>query len=1569
MHVAPLGLFVSLSAALLLGTYPITARAAPPLVLSTGLEITAEQLQEIRSKFSGLKEDKVFFHWTSPAVGLRWAQQGHMDAGEVAFYSKPSGTLQNYGPGLYMAESSTSSSNFGEFPLVFKMKAGTPVYDAATVRQVLGRGLTEIERAELGAHLNFVVNVTGDWWVSSHPENFKTIEYAGKYGAEYKALKNFKNGVGALEAHRALNTMRAQGLEDRYLDSFLHLLHYSDGISLERAIRIHPQDPWMEFEPENFEKYRQLREKLLNDWATSSGVSTLVQGNNFGSKALSKEEWVKAQFEDKLPSLQTALRGSKGAYRENPITAGGDMAGRRFFATPAQVGVLKDNPYLAVDAIPDQSGKGFLVKYDYPSVNNFERVESSLSKEMVQDLKNFRLLPSPDPNLAKDLQKRLTRELTEDLFRRWHGKPVDAARFMRDAISIHPFDDMNNRSFRAWTDEALIQSGKDVMPPIMSDLDLLAPPEQYADVLEESNTKYRALRGQLVEEFISAKLGRRMPNYFSVPAWKDLKQGLSALNNSPIKDFGPKEMELIRKREFAQLLKIVGDPNWDLTIPTMIKHAYEQAEIGGLKAYQVQLKKIGPSKIIQFLVRETKTGGMSGSSPNFQAILDVLPKMSRSQQSQIKHLLIGGLTSAMELHPEGIAAADNFKALLRLIPNGKKVEQIAKLQKTLAKKMGSDLRSAIQSAGNDLFRANAEDFLQGKIAESEFLEQAKPYYSQPGFEENSIVSELRFQALTHLSPKGKSVAKEWIVGTLHSEEKVPMAQVERYLDRTTKEALIFLTEKEKIPFFEEALRYAKYGYNSIRERLMEKLKTMYLKEVEIVAKDFSVGKITEADFLKQSSFGLESGWLLEAGSQTGGRGTYTSAIKKLSSNAKAGLAQGVLNSFDKLTRPEEKIRALQNLLLLTPESERETVLASLKSKDIASRRRGPYGESSESLVKRIESVRMRNFDQSVKMYNSGKITEAAFIDQIGDCLVESCGGSDAAALEARSKALRQLSPDTQRDLIGQLDKYLENTAKSLSATSNIPAKFTATLLDVEAMASTDRKLFWYGKLRAYGERISNVPDTRIVHLMEKEWEKFLKEAEAGRIPDGALLENVLGNLEKGFRPWAPDFSTRLTKVLLPVPEKRLLTESMMNYFAKSPKTWSKDHLIQGRETMSVLLAIDEANATQNLMALDKNVIEAVDENRKQFWREIRSKQMETFASDRQALHQYFLKTPDRYDAVLVNSLTSPEKNAALQKMPWFQKALEEELMVLRSLPEGHPAKEKSIQTLIPMVSESKLTRQAMEKLEPDLTRLLDGFRYNGKSLEKIPPGNVVGRALEDFGQIFGDGPTRISSLMAIKVKDSPVKRKIVNEFWEASTHMLLYSSYAEHSDMRKNMVKALKVPLSVSYTNFNALLDRYRKTRPQFSRLTKLQLDSEESILKLQKNYLLKAAEKANGLQDLPAEFWKTVRTAFPDPASQLQIGMAFKRGGLKSTEMPKGLFPNGIDEWLKEEANASSLAEGNSHSLLQKFSATERAEFESLLNEHSVAFTPPNVSIPSAPCNSKSVRTFIGKMFGNSIK
>lgn len=540
--------------------------------LSVQADVTHEQVEQIRKALVQTTEDRIFFHWTKEDVGARWSTQGYIDGGEVDFYNKPTGDRQVYGSGIYMAESPTSSKQFGDFPVVFVIPKGAYIYDDQAVAKVLKHQATDAERITLSQHLPFIRNVTDDWWLTNSSRLLGRVEYGGKHGAH-------ANFLGASPSARSMQEYITKyqtrpGAE--YLESLFHLMFYMDGVSLVRAIRVAPQNPWSQFEPEHFESFKKINKEILST-PKSSGGRFWHNGNP------DKAAWVQQQVETDLPQLMKDLfNTSQIDYRGHGIRAGGSSEGNTFAVSPQELLALLENPYLTVEYKPSSDKKSFLVSYQYPDIEKFEKLLPLLSEDFVADVKKQglnKILASQDARVQWN--QKLIRNLLSQLFSSLYNSYIEPAEFLSKFIAIHPYSDGNGRTARLYLQKAMSAYGSTLPPMFISDVDLLLKPNDLARVLNDSSEAYNKLFQSMSAEF---RL-KQTPEYFNLKEFPGLIESLAIFGLKGSDFPGRQYDDAIRHRQFHEMFAEIKGDGWNTIMDESLPKALKLARENGLESY------------------------------------------------------------------------------------------------------------------------------------------------------------------------------------------------------------------------------------------------------------------------------------------------------------------------------------------------------------------------------------------------------------------------------------------------------------------------------------------------------------------------------------------------------------------------------------------------------------------------------------------------------------------------------------------------------------------------------------------------------------------------------------------------------------------------------------------------------------------------------------------------------------------------------------------------------------------------------------------------------------------------
>lgn len=221
------------------------------------------------------------------------------------------------------------------------------------------------------------------------------------------------------------------------------------------------------------------------------------------------------------------MEGSGGDFRETPIDdAGGDIdrdvGGPGGFdrLTLDELKALQANLLLVVEAKPDPyntvtPGQTWLARYRYPSAGTYQKFKQLLSPELLRDLQSadqagklgydLRHPESVSPEF-RTLNKRLLAELLDTVYDP-NGTPEANYQAL---ITVHPFDDYNGRSLRAWYRQ---QVGH---PMFLMNFycDLYCGRSKFAAEIAQGDQQYQQIVEGLVAE---EKRNPGYPRFYDIP--------------------------------------------------------------------------------------------------------------------------------------------------------------------------------------------------------------------------------------------------------------------------------------------------------------------------------------------------------------------------------------------------------------------------------------------------------------------------------------------------------------------------------------------------------------------------------------------------------------------------------------------------------------------------------------------------------------------------------------------------------------------------------------------------------------------------------------------------------------------------------------------------------------------------------------------------------------------------------------------------------------------------------------------------------------------------------------------
>jgi HEAT repeat protein len=488
--------------------------ALAEVTLSGGVVVSAAQINQITQALARTPNEIVFYHWTKPPVGVRWLLQGGLNQSEVDFYNRPTGDRQVHGPGVYLAKSPTSSEGFGSFPIQFISPKGTLLYDPDSVSQILGVSLDDQQASELGKVIPFLRNVKDDWYVANNSQALGTTRYVrpsseNKFSPDTRILDQAK-----LSPLRNLLRDALPHNWERFnrLENLIALSFYMDASSFVRGALLNPDHPEQHFEPENFPRFRQTLDTLLDE-PEKLTKTPIRNAEVFGAPQSSAEDWARGVIQD-FQVLHNSLSGRPYQYRNEGIRAGGTLGGNRMLVTPAQYLTLKKNLYLEINGISDPEGRGILVEYFYPDVFHLEKIKERLSPELFKEINSYSAdtLMADSPTRRR-LNEKLVQELLLDGVRKLHGQLFQPELLQKLLVSIHPSSDMNGRTSRLFSFVRPQEGLEPLRFPLESDNDLLMSKRILSGQLDaDAHNRQLWLDSLLMGEIRDTARGKSLPS-------------------------------------------------------------------------------------------------------------------------------------------------------------------------------------------------------------------------------------------------------------------------------------------------------------------------------------------------------------------------------------------------------------------------------------------------------------------------------------------------------------------------------------------------------------------------------------------------------------------------------------------------------------------------------------------------------------------------------------------------------------------------------------------------------------------------------------------------------------------------------------------------------------------------------------------------------------------------------------------------------------------------------------------------------------------------------------------------
>ncbi len=238
-----------------------------------------------------------------------------------------------------------------------------------------------------------------------------------------------------------------------------------------------------------------------------------------------------------LVSAHQILSGeSETGFRDAPITAGGDImvAGKGYYRiTEKQKTVLESNPFLKVEIREDPFAKPgtktYLARHSYPSVENFRKYKEHLDSKLLQSLERAEqegVLADHKSLEYRALNQEMLKELCENVL---HSGRSELLTYQR-LISIHPFNDYNGRTMRAWFEA---QTGHPLFLRNW-DLDLLLSPREFVAYAVEGESELSAIREGFAREYAK---NPHFPRFYDAPEPWQVAAGVDRLAPSSERDF------------------------------------------------------------------------------------------------------------------------------------------------------------------------------------------------------------------------------------------------------------------------------------------------------------------------------------------------------------------------------------------------------------------------------------------------------------------------------------------------------------------------------------------------------------------------------------------------------------------------------------------------------------------------------------------------------------------------------------------------------------------------------------------------------------------------------------------------------------------------------------------------------------------------------------------------------------------------------------------------------------------------------------------------------------------------
>jgi hypothetical protein len=478
----------------------------------------------------------------------------------------------------YISSIVAIETKLGNLPPMKDLEA---VYPRA-VKLLTGAPLTAEERVKVKAEL--------EGMLYSEPEAGSKItarlreEFAPELRRHFigQASTSFNMGYGR---ENTVTTARGWGVPiSSLVDGAKDVGRYNEGLmgdTKEIAAKLN------DFGKKLLDSYQYIGEADLTVAAVQGNSQPWSRYDEPGLAPLS-ERWDAAmKLDDDASPVErvSALAGKTMEYRDQPLTAGGDifLPGQKdgyFRATADEVNALKANPFLKVRTVRDpwpqsEAYETLLVRYDYASPGHFEQFAQHLPEDLLTELRAAAKagdLLDTGSETYRDLCRRMVEHLSTNMDK---GADTALEKYVR-RISVHPFTDMNGRFAR-------LAYAKEQGEPLTMrhwNLDLLTTPEELAALRDEGKRQHLARALDL--KAMEAK-DPKFPRYYEAPEifegffHSPVALGDKDAHRKAMQDFfrNPEHVDMVRKKEISMLEWRAWDMEVDrlLGLPTAQRDA------------------------------------------------------------------------------------------------------------------------------------------------------------------------------------------------------------------------------------------------------------------------------------------------------------------------------------------------------------------------------------------------------------------------------------------------------------------------------------------------------------------------------------------------------------------------------------------------------------------------------------------------------------------------------------------------------------------------------------------------------------------------------------------------------------------------------------------------------------------------------------------------------------------------------------------------------------------------------------------------------------------------------------